>query len=183
MRHGLACVLLAIFLSATQASHARSTPEVRQDLQAAFAPWDDIEALIIDELSRAKKEVLVQAYLLTSKPITAALLAAHRRDVEVKVLVDAKQLRQVQSSTASQLRAAGIGVWVEHQYQNAHNKVIIIDAALSRAVVITGSANFTWTAQHRNAENILIVRDNPALAGRYAHNWERHRNDAQALKR
>ncbi|HEX7645796.1 MAG TPA: phospholipase D family protein, partial [Noviherbaspirillum sp.] len=50
------------------------------------------------------------------------------------------------------------------------------------AAVITGSFNFTWTAQHKNAENLLIARNNPALAARYAMNWERHRADASPYK-
>ena len=61
-------------------------------------------------------------------------------------------------------------MWTETKYQNAHNKVIVIDAATNEVVVITGSYNFTWSAQHKNAENILIVRRNPELAARYAAN-------------
>jgi phosphatidylserine/phosphatidylglycerophosphate/cardiolipin synthase-like enzyme len=45
--------------------------------------------------------------------------------------------------------------------------------------VITGSYNFTWSAQARNAENLLILRDNPALAETYLKNWQRHRRDAE----
>lgn len=64
-----------------------------------------------------------------------------------------------------------------------HNKVIVIDAKSAHATVITGSYNFTWTAQHRNAENILIARSNPVLAARYAANWERHRQDASLYRK
>ena len=62
-------------------------------------------------------------------------------------------------------------------------KVMVIDAASPRAVVMTGSFNFTWTAQHRNAENLLIARNNPSLAMRYASNWERHKNEATPYKK
>jgi hypothetical protein len=46
--------------------------------------------------------------------------------------------------------------------------VIIIDASLASATVITGSYNFTWSAQHKNAENILVLGKNPPLAARHA---------------
>jgi phosphatidylserine/phosphatidylglycerophosphate/cardiolipin synthase-like enzyme len=46
---------------------------------------------------------------------------------------------------------------------------------------VTGSYNFTWGAQHLNAENLLIIRGQPAIAERYAANWERHRADAAPL--
>ena len=29
----------------------------------------------------------------------------------------------------------------------------------------------TWSAAHRNAENLLILRDNPVLAEAYLANW------------
>lgn len=151
-------------------------------LQAAFSPWDDIETLIIDAIDGAKKQVLVQAYLLTSKKIAMALIASQQRGIGVMVLVDAAQSAKVPSSKAHDLSLAGISVWLETGYQNAHNKVIVIDAGTASATVITGSYNFTWSAQHKNSENILIARRNPLLAARYALNWERHRQGATPYK-
>lgn len=151
-------------------------------LQAAFSPWDDIESLIIGAIDGAKKQVLVQAYLLTSKKIAKALIFARQRGVGVMVLVDAAQSAKVPSSKAHDLSLAGISVWLETRYQNAHNKVIVIDAGTASATVITGSYNFTWSAQHKNAENILVAHGNSALAARYALNWERHRQDATPYK-
>ncbi|HJW56952.1 MAG TPA: phospholipase D family protein [Burkholderiaceae bacterium] len=147
-------------------------------LRAAFTPWDDIEALIVEAIDDARAQVLVQAYLLTNRRIANTLIAAHRRGIDVRVLADAGQLAKTERSLLPELAAAGIAVWIETKYQNAHNKIIVIDAAAPQATVITGSFNLTWSAQHANAENILIAHDNPALAARYAMNWERHRRDA-----
>ncbi len=156
-----------------QASAAQGT------LQAAFAPWDDIEGLVIDVIGHAKVQVLMQAYLLTNKKIASALIAAHRRGVDVRLLADATQ-SHVDATKIPMLAAAGVPVWLETKYQNAHNKVIVIDAVTASATVVTGSFNFTWAAQHKNAENILIARNNTPLAGRYAMNWERQRQQATA---
>lgn len=150
-------------------------------LQAAFAPGDNLEELVCESISAARQQVLVQAYLLTSKKIGAALVAARRRGIEVLVMLDAEQLEKA-VSVAPVLEAAGIPIWLETKYQNAHNKVMVIDAGRPEATVITGSFNFTWTAQHKNAENLLIARNNPVLAARYATNWERHRADAIPYK-
>jgi phosphatidylserine/phosphatidylglycerophosphate/cardiolipin synthase-like enzyme len=175
---------LAIGASDAQAFDAAPTAiAAHGTLQAAFAPWDNIEGLIADALGDAKKQVLVQAYLLTNKKIATALIAAQRRGVDVRVLADAEQFGKVESSKLPELARAGIPVWLETKYQNAHNKIILIDAGTADACVITGSFNFTWTAQHKNAENILIARKNPTLASRYALNWERHRQDATPYKR
>lgn len=174
------------FIALLAAAHAADAPtplSAHGTLQPAFAPWDNVEALIVEAIDEARKQVLVQAYLLTSKKIATTLVAAHRRGVDVRILVDAGQLEKVGSSAAPNLSAAGIPVWLETSYQNAHNKVIVIDADMPKATVITGSFNFTWTAQHKNAENVLIARNNPTLAARYAQNWERHRQDATIYKK
>jgi phosphatidylserine/phosphatidylglycerophosphate/cardiolipin synthase-like enzyme len=173
-------------LALPQAFAFDNTPPIvaaQGSLQAAFAPWDDIEGLIAEAIDGARHQVLVQAYLLTDKKFAATLIAAQRRGIDVNVLADAEQFAKVDSSKLSELAAAGIPVWLETKYHNAHNKVIVIDAAEPGATVITGSFNFTWSAQHTNAENVLIARNNPALAARYAANWERHRQQATLYKK
>ena len=42
-------------------------------------------------------------------------------------------------------------------------------------MVITGSYNFTFAAQYRNAENLLLLRGGPRTTHAYADNWRRHR--------
>ncbi len=73
-------------------------------------------------------------------------------------------------SAATYLSNAGVPVWVDVRVSIAHNKVMVIDGA----TVITGSFNFTASAQSRNAENLLVISD-PQLAKLYAKNWERRR--------
>jgi phosphatidylserine/phosphatidylglycerophosphate/cardiolipin synthase-like enzyme len=182
----IALCAASLWLALVLPAEAYQAPPVLQaqgTVQAAFAPWDDVEGLIIGALADAQREILVQAYLLTSKKIVAALRQAQQRGVEVKVLLDAARVAAMSSAQKQQanLRESGIAVWGETEYTNAHNKVIIIDAASADAVLITGSYNFTWSAQHKNAENILIVRGNPELAAAYAANWERHRRDAVSI--
>jgi phosphatidylserine/phosphatidylglycerophosphate/cardiolipin synthase-like enzyme len=178
--------IAALGLAPTPAHAYRNAPPtipVQGTVQAAFAPWDDVEGLIVDTLAGARREILVQAYLLTSKRIVDALRQARQRGVAVSVLLDAAQLAALSSAQKQKaaLRESGIAVWGETAYANAHNKVIVIDAGSADEagpVVITGSYNFTWSAQHKNAENVLVLRGNPALAARYAANWQRHRRDA-----
>lgn len=178
------CLTVATHAYSFDVNSPDSQPIVAQGtLQAAFTPWDDVESLIADAIDNARKQVLVQAYLLTSKKIAMTLIHAHQRRIDVRILVDAEQLSKGDSSKVPDLSAAGIPVWVETKYQNAHNKIIVIDANTADAVVITGSFNFTWAAQHKNAENILIARSNPALTSRYALNWERHQHEASPYKK
>jgi phosphatidylserine/phosphatidylglycerophosphate/cardiolipin synthase-like enzyme len=50
-----------------------------------------------------------------------------------------------------------------------HNKVMVLD----NEVVITGSFNFTNSAETRNAENLLILKSQD-LAARYKTQWLAH---------
>jgi phosphatidylserine/phosphatidylglycerophosphate/cardiolipin synthase-like enzyme len=55
-----------------------------------------------------------------------------------------------------------------------HNKVMGIDGETP----ITGSFTFTKAAQEKNAENVLIIRDQ-ALAAQYAQDWQAHAQHSQ----
>ena len=139
-----------------------------------FTPGQDCTDLVVSEIANAKQQILVQAYSFTSVAILAALKAAHGRGVDVEVIVDKSSARQSTSgsrySAATYLTNAGIPVWVDTKVAIAHNKVMVIDGQR----VITGSFNFTASAQSRNAENLLVIED-PALAAQYRTNWERRR--------
>jgi phosphatidylserine/phosphatidylglycerophosphate/cardiolipin synthase-like enzyme len=45
--------------------------------------------------------------------------------------------------------------------------------------VITGSYNWTYAAQRRNAENVIIMSGQNAVSARYRMNWERQRAEAR----
>jgi phosphatidylserine/phosphatidylglycerophosphate/cardiolipin synthase-like enzyme len=149
-------------------------------VEALFSPWDDIEGQLIDTLAAAQRSIYVQAYLLTSRNIAKALLRAHQRGVAVQILTDDEMTVGSDSTRIPELAAAGIPVWLETRYANAHNKVMLIDVEGPDPVLITGSYNYTWSAQARNAENVLILRGNRALADAYLRNWQRHRRDADS---
>lgn len=176
MRQWLALALLLTALLPARADEIASHGSV----EAIFSPWDDVEGRLIDVLGAARQSAHVQAYLLTSRTIARALQQAHERGVRVLILADADMVKGSDSSQIPRLAAAGIPVWLETRYANAHNKVMLIDVDSAQPLVITGSYNYTWSAQARNAENLLILRGNPALAQRYLKNWQRHQRDAQA---
>ena len=103
---------------------------------------------VVDALTGAKKSVLVQAYSFTSAPTAKALVDAHRRGVEIKVILD-RSNRAAHYSATSFLAHAGIPVWIDTRHAIAHNQIMIID----RNTILTGSFNFTKAAEQQNAEN------------------------------
>jgi phosphatidylserine/phosphatidylglycerophosphate/cardiolipin synthase-like enzyme len=128
---------------------------------------------IVHALGEATRTILVQAYSFTSAPIAKALLDAHTRGLQVQVILDKSQ-RTEKYSSADFLANQGVPTMIDADHAIAHNKVIIIDGA----TVITGSFNFTKAAQEKNAENVLIIRDQ-ALAEQYTTNGDAHRQHSQ----
>ena len=147
-------------------------------VEPIFTPGGDAEGAIVQVLADAKHSIRVQAYLLTSRTVAYALIAAKRRGVDVKVLADSEMVKKGEYSLIPQLAANKIPVWLEMRYAIAHNKIIIVDANDQEAIVITGSFNFTHSAQRHNAENLLIFRGNTALTKAYLDNWMQHREEA-----
>jgi len=83
----------------------------------------------------------------------------------VRVLLDKSNIG-AKHSKMRDLRKAGIEVLIDEISGIAHNKTIIIDASL----IITGSFNFTTSADIRNTENVIMIRDKQ-VAQRYLQNW------------
>lgn len=176
----LLAVLLAVLAPAAaafEASPPRTLP-AQGTVEALFSPWDDVEGALLRTLRAARESIHVQAFSFTSRPLAAALLEARARGVRVAVLADREQTQFMDNSRIPQLAAAGIEVALETRYAAAHNKILLIDAEGAAPVVVTGSYNFTWSAQAKNAENVLFLRGNRALMRRYHENWQRHRAEA-----
>ena len=69
--------------------------------------------------------------------------------------------------------AAGIPVAIDYMPGCAHNKIIIID----HDQVLTGSYNWTVSAERRNAENLLLIKDK-AINKRYKEEWQKRAAEA-----
>ena len=96
-----------------------------------------------------------------------ALLEAHGRGVDVRVLVDKSQAT-AQYTAATFLANLGVPVRVDYQYAIMHNKFIVVDGE----TVQEGSFNYTAAAEGRNAENVVVLHDT-SVAQQYAREWER----------
>lgn len=161
---------------------AGAAPDVgtgQGSIEALFSPWDDIQGAIVGVLREARRTIHVQAFIFTSRALAKALIEAQGRGVRVEVLADGEQVWRMDNSRIPELAAAGIPVALELRYASAHNKIMLIDAEGEAPVLLTGSYNFTWSAQAKNAENLLILRGNRPLMRRYYENWRRHLAEAE----
>ena len=180
MMRTLAVTAVLAFAAALspQCAAREIAPVAGTTLEALFTPGDPIDAKLAALVDGARTEVLVQAFSFTNRRIARALTAAHGRGVRVEVLADRGQTLELSGSAVPTLARAGIPVWLDGNFAAAHNKVLIVDAGSPHATLVTGSYNFTTAAQQRNAENVLIVRRDPALAAQYRENFVRLRERA-----
>jgi phosphatidylserine/phosphatidylglycerophosphate/cardiolipin synthase-like enzyme len=142
-------------------------------VEVFFSPRGGCTEAVVEALGAARTSVLVQAYSFTSAPIAEALVKAHRRGVQVQVILDKSQ-RSEKYSSATFLVNAGVPTVIDAKHSISHNKVMIIDSE----TVITGSFNFTKAAEESNAENLLVIKD-ASLAARYMTNWREHQKHAE----
>lgn len=152
-----------------------SSTTLRSDstIEVAFSPNNGATATIIKALGEARQKILVSAYSFTSKDIAKALLDAKKRNVNVRLILDKSQVSQRYSSSTF-FAQEGFDLRIDVKHAIYHNKVMIIDDK----TVITGSFNFTKAAETKNAENVLIIRNNRQLAQLYTNNWQIHWNRA-----
>jgi phosphatidylserine/phosphatidylglycerophosphate/cardiolipin synthase-like enzyme len=138
-----------------------------------FSPRGGCTEKIVKELNGAKKSVYVQAYSFTSAPIAEALVNAKKRKVHVEIILDKSQ-RTERYSSADFVSHAGISTYIDEKHAIAHNKIMIID----EEKVITGSFNFTKSAEQSNAENLLVI-ENENIALTYLANWKVHKEHSE----
>ena len=146
----------------------QAEPQPAEILAIYFTPPAGAASGLIKQIDGAKKSIKVMAYGFTATNLAEALVRAKRRGVDVGLIQDEKSA-QNNRETLPILLAAGIDVRSDGKHAIQHNKVMLIDDD----IVITGSYNFTKSAESRNAENIMIVRSSYA-AKRYADNWKSH---------
>ena len=141
-----------------------------------FSPNGGAEEAIVAGIDKADKSIKVSAYSFTATNIADALIRAHSRGVIVEVVID-REATGNPHSVVKQLRENGIEVFVDGKHAIHHNKIVIID----RAVVFTGSYNFSKGASEKNAENSISIGDKQ-IAETYVENWELHRAHSSVLE-
>ena len=146
------------------------------ELEVAFSPKGGSTALVIKVIHSAKTSIRVLAYSFTSAPIAQALVEAHKRGVDVQVVVDKSQ-KSAKYTSATFIANAGIPTRIDSKHAIAHNKVIIVDGH----TVQQGSFNYTKAAEESNGENVLVNWDNVKLAEVYLNNWKRHWDHSEAV--
>jgi len=119
-----------------------------------FSPEDHFKNRLLTLIHQAKQSIYFMIFAFTDKDLADALIDAQKRGVRVKGVFD-ERFNKNRYSKFDYLKDAGIDVKLDGNPQTLHDKVMIFDDN----VTVTGSYNFTLSANSKNAENSLVFTD------------------------
>lgn len=125
-----------------------------------FSPKDKaLTTKVIPLINSAQKYIYIPAFLITHKELTDSLIAASKRGVAIKIILDATNTHSGSHSKIKALRDAKIQIKTENWAGKLHSKSIIIDDTYT----IIGSMNFSKSGEVANDENLVIIKA-PSIA-------------------
>jgi phosphatidylserine/phosphatidylglycerophosphate/cardiolipin synthase-like enzyme len=161
-------------------SSATPFPRVRvgaAPVEVYFSPEDGIAKYVLQRLAVAKRSIHFMTFSYTADDISDAMIAKVKTGLLVRGVFESQNAGG-SGADFSRLKQGGVDVLEDGNCYILHHKVIVID----ERTVITGSYNFTNSAEKDNDENLVIV-DDPALARAYLEEFQRVYAQAQAPTR
>lgn len=127
-----------------------------------------LDSLVAADIAQAKRRVDIATFEYDLPSITAALIAAHNRGVQVRLVMDAGNLvDEEMDRLTDELLLAGIPFSWDIRMPFMHDKFVIID----ETIVWVGSWNLTDNDTYRNNNN-MIRFVLPQLAANYTAEFE-----------
>jgi phosphatidylserine/phosphatidylglycerophosphate/cardiolipin synthase-like enzyme len=144
--------LIATALTILSTAYARAA-----EVEAHYAPVENLERIDIELIRSASKSIDVAIYTLTDWAIIGALEEARRRGVAVRITLD-PTVRQAYDKLVGMADV----VRVKRSGPLMHLKAYVVDGTVLR----TGSANLSPSGLKQQDNDLLILR-NDALAAKF----------------
>jgi len=142
-----------------------------------FSLSDNPQKEIIKNINQADAFINIAMYIFTDKEIALPLIKARERGVKVRLYLDKDQV-DYKYSQSRFLVQKGIKTRNSSNKYIMHHKFAIID----NRILLTGSYNWTFSANHRNDENLMVI-DDPEIIARYQNQFEKLWFDKYSLER
>jgi phosphatidylserine/phosphatidylglycerophosphate/cardiolipin synthase-like enzyme len=122
-------------------------------VEVYFSPDDGVAARLLSLIKNAQKSIYFLAYSFTANDLGAAIRQRAADGLTVAGVMDDGQIDSNLGTEYDPFMQAGMDVRRDGNAGLMHHKVIIID----RSIVITGSYNFSHSAETSNDENVVII--------------------------
>ncbi len=143
------------------------------DTKIYFSPNGGCQQAVITEIGNAQYAIDIAMYYLTSREIAQELVKAKDRKVIIRIVLDQGQETQNYSKSRYLIKR-GFEIKYHIGPGIMHNKFALIDGK----VLLTGSFNWTPTANEKNEENLLIITDKDLIKkyeDRFEYLWKSSR--------
>ncbi|MEI6289929.1 MAG: phospholipase D-like domain-containing protein [Chloroflexota bacterium] len=129
-------------------------------IEILFSPDDHAAKKIISLLRSAQKSIYFLAYSFTANDFGDVIRQKEKDGLKIEGVMDEGQIQTNKGTEFTSFLKAGLPVYPDGNPGLMHHKVIIID----EKIVITGSYNFTSSAERSNDENVIIFYDEKAAS-------------------
>ena len=130
-----------------------------------FSPVDNVMSHLVELVNSAETSVRFMIFTYTHQDLADAMISRFQAGVDVAGVIENRGATQ---GALIPLACAKVPVKVDGNKYTMHHKVIVID----QSIVITGSFNFTKSADTQNDDNVLIIYD-PSVAKQYLDEYNR----------
>ncbi len=122
--------------------------------EAYFSPGDECRNAIIQQINQTVKLLKICVFTISDDRIAEAILTAHQRGVDTRLLTDNDKAFDV-GSDINKFFEEGLVVKIDNTANHMHHKFMISDDKL----LLTGSYNWTNSAARYNQENIIVTNE------------------------
>ena len=121
---------------------------------AYFSPGPDCRIAIEQAMETALDELLICVFTISDDRLSDAIQRAHRNGLTVRVISDNDKMED-KGNDVKRLSLSGVDVRIDRSPEHMHHKFMVVDGH----TVLTGSYNWTRSAETRNEENLVVLDD------------------------
>lgn len=152
-----------------------------------FSPDDNIDMELLSLIDHEQKHIRIAIFNFTNRSIAQALIHAQKRGVAVEVITDINCVYD-RYNKIDQLYDNNISVLIYNAKQSQagsgimhHKFALFSNNRADKALVWTGSCNFTRSGCHTNQENAVLLGDTK-IVNKFLHQFERIKKQAHCYK-
>lgn len=136
-------------------------------VEVYFSPDDGVQARLVELLNAAQQSIHFLAFSFTADSLGNAIRNRAAAGVTVAGVMEAEQVTSNTGTEYDPFLQAGLNVLLDANDDLMHHKVLIID----ESIVVTGSYNFSASAETRNDENVIIIYNRDVASAFLSEFW------------
>jgi phosphatidylserine/phosphatidylglycerophosphate/cardiolipin synthase-like enzyme len=122
-------------------------------IEIYFSPDDGVAVPVLEILNNAEESIYFMAFSFTTDEFGEAIRTQAENGLTVAGVMEEQQVKSNLGTEYDPFKQAGLDVFIDGIEGQMHHKTMIID----ERIVITGSYNFSRSAETRNDENLIVI--------------------------